>query len=80
MINRILESLKEGVVYRMTYFGVVPNLETYRANKYEFKLGFLLRTKIVACECEIILRYGLSLVSCDEVSHAKGELDNLVGM
>jgi len=60
----------------MTYFGVIPNTRNYKATRHEFKFVFVLRTKkVVPIKYELIPRYDLNLVSCEDFSLAKGELD-----
>ncbi|KAL4390442.1 hypothetical protein AHAS_Ahas03G0145500 [Arachis hypogaea] len=54
LINIFRDVIVEGDVYRMAYFGVVPNQGGYRAREHEFKLAFLHRTTVIGVNDDII--------------------------
>ncbi|RYR48992.1 hypothetical protein Ahy_A07g035232 [Arachis hypogaea] len=54
LLNRFMDRIVEGQVYRMAYFTAVSNHGSYRATSHEFKLVFLHRTTVVAVDEDVI--------------------------
>ncbi|KAL4298933.1 hypothetical protein AHAS_Ahas17G0050400 [Arachis hypogaea] len=54
LLNRFRDLIVEGQVYRMAYFTVVSNHDSYRATSHEFKLVFLHQTTVVAVDEDVI--------------------------
>ncbi|KAJ1379646.1 Nucleic acid-binding, OB-fold [Sesbania bispinosa] len=78
MIRKYMNSVAEGFVYKMTYFGVVDNGGSYRATSHDFKLLFQARTKVIPADSVIIPRFGLDLKNYEYVQNTKGECDYLI--
>ncbi|TKY71350.1 replication factor-A carboxy-terminal domain protein [Spatholobus suberectus] len=47
MLRKFNGCVKERVIYKMSYFGVVPNSGSCRATKHEFKLLFHAKTFVI---------------------------------
>ncbi|KAJ1388162.1 hypothetical protein SESBI_39347 [Sesbania bispinosa] len=78
MLRRFMDSVAEGGVYRMTYFGFMDNGGSYRATSHEFKLLFQARTRVLPAESISIPRFGLDLKDTEYVKNTKGECDYLI--
>jgi hypothetical protein len=72
--------LVEGDCYKLCYFGVAPVSGSYRTTSHEYKLLFLMRTKVQKCEAPSISRFGLSLIKCADVKAHKSESVYLRGI
>lgn len=75
--------LVEGDCYKLCYFGVALVSGSYRTTSHEYKLLFLMRTKVQKCEAPSISRFGLSLIKCADVKAHKSEsvyLRDVIGL
>ncbi|KAG4938503.1 hypothetical protein JHK85_045253 [Glycine max] len=54
MLRRFNCCVEEGRVYRMSFFGVIPNFGSYRATTHEYKLLLHGKTTIIRCVDEAI--------------------------
>ncbi|KAJ1377589.1 hypothetical protein SESBI_48730 [Sesbania bispinosa] len=50
MLKKFMGNVVKGAVYKMSFFGVIDNLGTYRATTHDYKLLFQPRTKVYPCE------------------------------
>lgn len=73
------DKIVEGEVYKMAYFGVVPNLGSYRSTVHDYKLVFQMKTKIQKAESSTIPLYGLSFTKCADLKNSREESVFLVG-
>jgi len=73
------DKIVEGEVYKMAYFGVIPNLESYRSAVHDYKLVFQMKTKIQKSESSTIPLYGLSFTKCADLKNSREEFVYLVG-
>ncbi|TKY68156.1 Beta-(1,2)-xylosyltransferase protein [Spatholobus suberectus] len=73
MLKKFNGCVNEAEVYTMSIFGVVPNVGSYRATKYEFKFLFHAKTNIIRCEDFTIRMNALSLTNSKEVTKTNGE-------
>lgn len=64
----------------MTFFGVVPSAGSYRTTSHDFKLMFLMKTKVQPTECSFISVTGLSLKKCSDIKVLNEECPFLIGM
>lgn len=67
------DKIVEGEVYKMAYFGVVPNLGSYRSTVHDYKLVFQMKTKIQKAESSTIPLYGLSFTKCADLKNSREE-------
>jgi len=72
--------LKEGEVYKISFFSVAPSSGSYRAFMHPYKIVFQMTTKLQPCTSSMIPMYGLSFTSIVDVSSRTVEYDFLVGM
>ncbi|KAJ1427926.1 Nucleic acid-binding, OB-fold [Sesbania bispinosa] len=79
MLKKFMGNVIEGAAYKMTFFGVIDNVGTYRATTHDYKLLFQPRTKIYPCESEIIPRFGFDLRSSHEIHEANVGSEYLFG-
>ncbi|KAJ1389235.1 Nucleic acid-binding, OB-fold [Sesbania bispinosa] len=77
MLKKFMGNVVEGDVYKMTFFGVIDNLGTYRATTHECKLLFQPRTKVYPCESEVISRFGLDVKTSEEIHQTSGDSEYL---
>jgi len=63
----------------MTNFEVAGNTGSYRTVVHEFKLNFLMRTKVQRAGGSAISQNGLSFSKCSEIKSVKEEAVHLVG-
>ncbi|KAJ1386803.1 hypothetical protein SESBI_40494 [Sesbania bispinosa] len=77
MLKKFMGNMVEGVVYKMTFFGVIDNLGSYRATTHEYKLLFQPRTKVYPAESEMISRFGLDVKSSEEIHQTSGDSEYL---
>ncbi|KAJ1380651.1 hypothetical protein SESBI_45839 [Sesbania bispinosa] len=77
MLKKFMGNVVEGAVYKMTFFGVIDNLGTYRATTHECKLLFQPRTKVYPCESEVISRFGLDVKTLEEIHQTSGDSEYL---
>jgi replication factor A1 len=72
--------LKEGEIYKISFFSVAPNTGSYRSATHPYKIVFQMTTKVQPCTSSLIPLYGLSFTSIVDVSNHTIEYDYLVGM
>ncbi|KAJ1407057.1 hypothetical protein SESBI_24584 [Sesbania bispinosa] len=77
MIRRFRNSIVEGGVYRMNYFGIIENGGEYRGTFHEFKLLFQPKTTIYPAESELIPRFGVAAKTSEEIQQTNGVSDYL---
>lgn len=70
--------LKEGEVYKVSFFSVVPSSGSYRAAPHPCKIVFQMTTKVQPCTSSLIPMYGLSFTSIVDVASHTVEYDFLV--
>ena len=78
-MRKFKAEMKEGKVYKITYFAVVDNAGRFRASSHEFKIQFTTKTRVVQEECDSIPMYGLSLKTAYEITYPGCESDFLTG-
>lgn len=79
LLYKFTPLLEEGCVYKMVYFGVIPNMGHYRATFNQFKLVFLFKTSVVKKESESIPIYGLSFIPFGKVLKCDDSYEHLIG-
>ncbi|QHO01265.1 Replication factor-A carboxy-terminal domain protein [Arachis hypogaea] len=67
LISKFAVSLKEGDLYLMTHFTVVPNTGLNRVTKHRFRLLFQYKTSVVSVVSPKIPHFGLCFTSIDEI-------------
>ncbi|KAJ1389519.1 Nucleic acid-binding, OB-fold, partial [Sesbania bispinosa] len=75
MIRKFKNSIVEGGVYKMIYFGLIENCGEYRASFHQFKLLFQPRTRIFPTESEVIPRFGIQAKISEELRETNGKSD-----
>ncbi|XP_052114411.1 replication protein A 70 kDa DNA-binding subunit C-like [Arachis duranensis] len=78
LLNRFRDHIVEGQVYRMAYFTVVSNHDSYRATSHEFKLVFLHRTTIVAVDEDVIPKTCFNMLPFSELLNMTQDYEFLV--
>ncbi|KAJ1394862.1 Nucleic acid-binding, OB-fold [Sesbania bispinosa] len=73
MIRKFKNSIVEGGIYKMIYFGLIENGGEYRASFHQFKLLFQPRTRIFPTESEVIPRFGIQPKTFVELQETNGK-------
>ncbi|KAJ1378152.1 hypothetical protein SESBI_48152 [Sesbania bispinosa] len=79
MIKKFKNSIVEGGVCKMIYFGLIENDGEYRACFHQFKLLFQPRTRIYPTESEVIPRFGIQAKTPEELQETNGVSDYMYG-
>ncbi|XP_072054401.1 replication protein A 70 kDa DNA-binding subunit A-like [Arachis hypogaea] len=78
VLNRFRDHIVEGQVYKMAYFTVVSNHDSYRETSHEFKLVFLHRTTVVAVDEDVIPKTCFNMLPFSELLNMTQDYDFLV--
>jgi hypothetical protein len=74
------KKLVEGQVYKVSYFSVAPNSNSYRTTPQAYKLFFQMKIKVNVCEGPFLPLYGLNLTKIDEIVRQTMDSDFLIGV
>ncbi|QHO44335.1 Replication factor A protein [Arachis hypogaea] len=78
LITTFIHQLKEGHVFIISDFKVIPNGELVRVTRHRFRILFKCSTSVVAAEDRDIPNPGLSLTSVDEILQKRSDYEYLI--
>ncbi|XP_020970381.1 uncharacterized protein LOC107621285 [Arachis ipaensis] len=67
LISTFIDRLKEGEVFIISDFKVIPNLGLVRVTRHRFRILFKCSTSVVAASSTVIPNPGLSVTSMDQI-------------
>jgi hypothetical protein len=73
------KKLKEGCVYKLSYFAVAPCVGAYRPTLHPYKLIFQMKSKVQTCESPKIPLFGFPFTDLAVVSGYSYDYDYLIG-
>ncbi|CAJ2638179.1 unnamed protein product [Trifolium pratense] len=72
--------LEEGRVYEFSDFSVFPQSGSYRTTLHQYKIGFQLKTVVVAAEEDDISQFGIKVTSLAEIVARTDDYEYLVNV